>query len=351
MDDNVGVDLVEEVRSQAIQELESAADPDELERWRIAYLGRRGRLTQVLRGVGSLSPDDRRKVGAAANTVKTLLEDSLAQRQEALRQTEVADEIERDQIDVTLPGWPVPTGGLHPTTRMVREICSVFTSMGFEVAEGPEVEWDRYNFEMLNIPKDHPARDMHDTFWIDYIDENGDRPMLLRTHTSPMQARSMESTRPPVRVVVPGKCYRYEATDATHEWQLTQVEGLAVDEGISFANLKGTLYEFARRIFGEERKVRFRCDYFPFVEPGVDMAIDCFACGGDGCRICSHTGWIEIMGAGMVHPKVLEGVEYDPATYTGFAFGMGVERIAMLKYGIDDIRLFYANDLRFLRQF
>jgi phenylalanyl-tRNA synthetase alpha chain len=223
--------------------------------------------------------------------------------------------------------------------------------MGFDVQEGTEVEWDRYNFDMLNIPKEHPARDMWDTFWIDYKNEAGERPMLLRTHTSPMQARIMEGTEPPVRVIVPGKCYRYEATDATHEWHFYQVEGLAVDEGITFADLKGTLFEFARRIFGAERRVRFRCDFFPFVEPGVEMAIDCFKCGGDGCRICGDTGWIEIMGAGMVHPKVLEGVGYDPRKYTGFAFGMGVERICMLRHGIDDIRHFYSNDLRFLRQF
>ena len=206
---------------------------------------------------------------------------------------------------------------------------------------------------MLNIPKGHPARDMFNTLWIDYQDGQGEYPMLLRTHTSPMQARVMEGREPPVRVVVPGKCYRYEATDATHEWHFYQVEGLAVDEGITFANLKGTLYEFARRMFGEERRIRFRCDYFPFVEPGVDVSIDCFACDGEseGCRICRDSGWIEIMGAGMVHPRVLAGVGYDPAKYTGFAFGMGPERIAMLKYGIDDIRLFYSNDLRFLRQF
>ncbi len=219
--------------------------------------------------------------------------------------------------------------------------------------EGPEVEWDHYNFEMLNIPKGHPARDMWNTLWVDYQNEAGEQPMLLRTHTSPMQARVMENSKPPIRVVVPGKCYRYEATDATHEWHFYQVEGLAVDEGITFADLKGTLYAFARRMFGEDRKVRFRCDYFPFVEPGVDMSIDCFACDGEGsgCRICRDSGWIEIMGAGMVHPKVLAGVGYDPEKYTGFAFGLGPERIAMLKYGIDDIRLFYANDLRFLRQF
>ena len=231
--------------------------------------------------------------------------------------------------------------------------------MGFQVVEGPEVEWDRYNFEMLNIPRDHPARDMWNTLWIDHLNEEGEHSMLLRTHTSPMQARVMEGMRPPVRVVVPGKCYRYEATDNTHEWHFYQIEGLAVDDGITFADLKGTLYEFARRLFGPERKVRFRCDYFPFVEPGVDMSIDCFACQGrgyvqhstEGCRICRESGWIEIMGAGMVHPKVLEGVGYDPSVYTGFAFGLGTERVAMLKYGINDIRLFYSNDLRFLRQF
>ena len=254
-------------------------------------------------------------------------------------------------IDVTLPGWPIPKSGLHPTTRMVREICNAFVAMGFQIAEGPEIEWDRYNFEALNIPKDHPARDMWNTLWVDYTNEKGENPILLRTHTSPMQARIMEAAGPPIRVLVPGKCYRYEATDATHEWHFVQIEGLAVDKGITFADLKGTLYEFARRIFGEERRVRFRCDYFPFVEPGVDMSIDCFACNGDGCRVCSNSGWIEILGAGMVHPRVLEGVDYDPELYTGFAFGMGVERIAMLKYGIEDIRLFYSNDLRFLQQF
>ena len=234
---------------------------------------------------------------------------------------------------------------------MVREITSAFASMGFQVEEGPEIELDRYNFDLLNIPKDHPARDMWDTLWIDRVDEHGNRPMLLRTHTSPMQARIMENTSPPVRVVVPGKCYRYEATDATHEWHFHQVEGLAVDKGITFADLKGTLYEFARRTFGEDRQIRFRCDFFPFVEPGVDMAISNFKDPKTGKRpINRDEDWIEILGAGMVHPSVLEGVGYDPSVYTGFAFGMGVERIAMLKYGIDDIRLFYSNDVRFLQQ-
>ena len=351
MDDKATVVHVEEVRSHALQDLESAGSLEELEQWRISYLGRSGRLTRILRGLAFLSPDDRRLVGAAANQTKSLLESSLANRQGALKETRLASAVEEEKIDVTLPGWPVPRGGLHPTTRIVREICDLFVSMGFDIAEGPEVEWDRYNYEMLNIPKDHPARDMWNTLWIDYNDENGERPMLLRTHTSPMQARIMENTRPPVRVVVPGKCYRYEATDATHEWHLFQVEGLAVDRGITFADLKGTLYEFARRVFGQERRVRFRCDFFPFVEPGVEMAISCLCDGTGGCRICNDTGWLEIMGAGMVHPKVLEGVGYDPHIYTGFAFGMGAERIAMLKYGIEDIRLFYSNDLRFLSQF
>ena len=342
---------VEHVRDDALAALARTESPEDLEAWRIAFLGRRGHLTGLLRAVGSLPPDQRRAAGEAANRAKSDLESALAEREHALAVGDGFKAAQDGAIDVTLPGWPAPVGGLHPTTLIVREICDAFISMGFQVVEGPEVEWDHYNFEMLNIPKDHPARDMWNTLWLDYEDDAGETPMLLRTHTSPMQARIMEGQEPPVRVVVPGKCYRYEATDATHEWHFFQIEGLAVDRGITFADLKGTLYEFARLVFGQERRVRFRCDYFPFVEPGVDMSIDCFACAGDGCRICGETGWIEIMGAGMVHPKVLEGVGYDPNIYTGFAFGMGPERIAMLKYGIDDIRLFYANDLRFLSQF
>ena len=340
---------IESLQSKALSELESVSSLEALDEWRVSFLGRRGELTQLLRGVGSLPREDRPAAGAAANALRQALQDAMTSAEDALKRT--VSEQSEEPIDVTLPGWPVPRGGIHPTTRIVREICAAFSSMGFSVVEGPEIEWDHYNFEMLNIPRDHPARDMWDTLWIDYEDDEGERPMLLRTHTSPMQARIMESTRPPVRVVVPGKCYRYEATDPRHEWHFYQVEGLAVDRGITMTDLKGTLFEFARRIFGVDRKVRFRCDYFPFVEPGVDMSIDCFLCDGKGCRVCSDTGWIEIMGAGMVHPKVLEGVGYDPHIYTGFAFGMGPERISMLKYGIDDIRLFYSNDLRFLRQF
>ena len=342
---------VEELQYEALARLEQLGTSDALEGWRVSYLGRRGLLTGMLRSIGSLTADQRRAVGSLANQSKLLLEQRLAERLQDLKQAEMDRLAEAERIDVTLPGRPINTGRLHPTTQIVREICDAFVAMGFQIVEGPEVEWDHYNFEMLNIPKDHPARDMWNSLWIDTPNEDGEHNMLLRTHTSPMQARVMEQTRPPVRVIVPGKCYRYEATDATHEWHFFQVEGLAVDEGITFADLKGTLYEFARRVFGPQRKVRFRCDYFPFVEPGVDMSIDCFACDGQGCRICKETGWIEIMGAGMVHPKVLEGVGYDPEVYTGFAFGLGPERIAMLKYGIDDIRLFYSNDLRFLRQF
>ena len=348
MQPTITTQAIEEIQEEALSKLESLEDLDSVESWRVAYLGRKGRLSSILRDIGGLPQEHRRAIGAIGNRSKSLLEDRLSQRLEAIKSAGLAY---TDRIDVTLPGRPIAVGRLHPTTQIVREICDAFIAMGFQVVEGPEVEWDRYNFELLNIPRDHPARDMWNSLWIDHRNEKGEHDMLLRTHTSPMQARVMESMRPPVRVIVPGKCYRYEATDATHEWHFYQVEGLAVDEGITFADLKGTLYEFARRVFGPERKVRFRCDYFPFVEPGVDMSIDCFACQGRGCRICKDTGWIEIMGAGMVHPKVLEGVGYDPSVYTGFAFGLGPERIAMLKYGIDDIRLFYSNDLRFLRQF
>jgi len=342
---------LEELRAKAISELDLIDNPGDLEAWRIRYLGRKSALTQILRGLASLPLEEKRRVGAAANELKASWEQGLALKEEAVKELEVARSIEKNRLDVTLPGRPPALGRLHPTTQMLRQICSIFVQMGFEVVEGPDVEWEYYNFEALNIPQDHPARDMWATLWMDFQTEDGRRPMLLRTHTSPMQIRVMEARRPPVRVVVPGKVYRYEATDATHESMFYQVEGFAVDKDITLADLKGTLFEFARRLFGEERKARFRCDYFPFVEPGVEMAIDCFLCNGAGCQLCSGSGWIEILGAGMVHPDVLRRVNYDPDVYTGFAFGLGVERMVMLKYGIEDIRLFYSNDLRFLRQF
>ena len=342
-------ETVDALTARALSELADTADPDAAEQWRIAYLGRRGALTALLRGISQLPPEQRRAAGARANGAKTALEEALSRRLRELAQAALSAQA---ALDVTLPGRPVVAGRLHPTTQIVREICAAFIAMGFSVVEGPEVELDHYNFEMLNIPAGHPARDMWNSLWIDYRNEAGQQPMLLRTHTSPMQARVMEAQAPPVRVIVPGKCYRYEATDATHEWHFYQIEGLAVAEGITFAHLKGTLYEFARRVFGADRQIRFRCDYFPFVEPGVDMSISNFRDPATGRRpINRDEDWIEIMGAGMVHPKVLAGVGYDPDRYTGFAFGMGPERIGMLKYGIDDIRHFYSNDVRFLRQF
>ena len=323
---------IADLKNEALAALEQASSADDLEKWRVEFTGRKGRLTGVLRGLGALSPEERRAVGAAANQLKNELEEAFSQKQVVSRESSGPV----DAIDVTLPGRRPRKGRLHPSTQVIREMLEAFNEMGFQVVEGNEVEQERYNFDMLNIPADHPARDMQDTIWIDRNPANG---ILLRTQTSPMQPRTMEKQAPPVRIVSPGKCFRFEATDATHEWQFHQVEGLAVDEGLSFADLKGTLFEFARRMFGANRKVRFRCDFFPFVEPGVDMSIDW------------NGRWVEILGAGMVHPQVLRNVGYDPEKYTGFAFGVGPERVAMLKYGIEDIRHFFANDLRFLSQF
>ena len=323
---------VEELKTAAIIALDSSESVEQIEAWRVGFLGRKGRLTGLLRGLGSLDIDERKMVGAAANSLRVELESLYEERTNQSKSSKAP----LGSLDITLPGRRPALGGLHPSTQMIREITQAFNEMGFQTIEGPEVELEKYNFDMLNIPANHPARDQWDTIWVDSDTHND---VLLRTHTSPMQARTMEANDPPIRVVVPGKCYRYESTDATHEWHFNQVEGLAVDEGITFADLKGTLYEFARRIFGSQRKVRFRCDFFPFVEPGVDMSIE-----WDG-------NWIEILGAGMVHPKVLENAGYDSTKYTGFAFGMGPERISMLRNEITDIRHFFSNDLRFLTQF
>jgi len=323
---------VEQLREAAVSALNAADSSDQIESWRVDFLGRKGRLTALLRGLGSLEIEERKIVGAAANLLRADLDSLYEKREREARSSDVP----AGSLDVTLPGRKPALGGLHPSTQMIREITQAFNEMGFQTVEGPEVELEKYNFDMLNIPAGHPARDQWDTIWVD--SEKYD-DVLLRTHTSPMQARVMENNDPPIRVVVPGKCYRYESTDSTHEWHFNQVEGLAVDEGITFADLKGTLYEFARRIFGQSRKVRFRCDFFPFVEPGVDMSIDW------------NGRWIEILGAGMVHPRVLENSGYDASKYTGFAFGMGPERISMLRNEITDIRHFFSNDLRFLTQF
>ena len=341
---------VEELASKALDELVKVTNVNDLEAWRIRYLGRKSNLIQILRSLASVSLNERREVGARANDLKKSLETAFKEKKTDL-ESDSAILAGRQTLDVTLPGQQIPLGRLHPTTQTVDEICDIFSSMGFQVVEGPEVEWDYYNFEALNMPADHPARDMFATLWMDFETKTGDRPMLLRTHTSPVQIRVMEKLPPPIRIIAPGRVYRYEATDATHEWMFYQVEGLAVDRNITLADLKGTLFEFARRLFGADRKCRFRCDYFPFVEPGVEVAIDCLVCHGAGCRLCGNSGWIEILGAGMVHPEVLRRLDIDPQIYSGFAFGMGVERIPILRYGIDDIRLFYSNDLRFLKQF
>ena len=340
---------LKDLHTLALEELNKIENSRELELWRVRHLGKKSSLTKFLRSLSALPLEERRKEGAQANEIKKSLESSLEEKRKLLQEPLFTSPMGTQNLDVTLPGRPIPIGRLHPTTQILNEICSIFKNMGFWVIEGPDVEWDYYNFEALNIPQHHPARDMFATLWID--PDTGGKARLLRTHTSPMQIRLMETERPPIRAIVPGRTYRYEATDATHESMFYQVEGLAVDKGITMSDLKGTLFDFCRCLFGEERKVRFRCDYFPFVEPGVEVAIGCSACQGTGCRLCSYSGWLEILGAGMVHPDVLVRVNIDPKIYSGFAFGLGVERIPMLRYGIDDIRLFYSNDLRFLKQF
>jgi len=351
MTTGAALERVTEIARAARASLMLAADESALDEWRTRVLGRSGELTQVLRGIGEMAADDRRAVGQAANAAKQELEAALEARQEQLARAALEREA-ADGLDVTLPGRPRRPGRLHPVTRTLHEILDIFGRMGFAAVEGPEVELDEYNFGRLRIPEHHPARDMWDTFWIDE-EILGATPLLLRTHTSPMQIRFIEEHEPPVRIVVPGRCYRYEATDATHEWMMQQVEVLAVDEGVSMADLKGTLQEFARQMFGPERRVLLRNSYFPFVEPGVELAVDCFNCPGDDpkCPVCRGSGWLEIMGAGMVHPDIIAAAGFDPERYTGFAAGMGAERVTMLKYGIEDIRNFYANDLRFLSQF
>jgi phenylalanyl-tRNA synthetase alpha chain len=341
---------IAELAQEARRQLAEAGDARALDAWRINYLGRKGRLTALLRSLGELPEEERRRAGQEANRLKEELEAALELRRAELERVRIERVVEAGRVDVTLPPRPLADGRLHPITQTLRDILDAFVGMGFSVIEGPEVELDYYNFEALRIPADHPARQLMDTFYIDQGEQKGPR-MLLRTHTSPNQVRFMEKNQPPIRVVVPGKTYRNEATDPTHEWMITQVEVLAVDVGITMAHLKGTLFEFAKRLFGQERRIRFRCDYFPFVEPGVDMAIDCFICSGQGCRTCKQEGWIEILGAGMVHPEILANMGYDPEVVTGFAAGLGVERITMLRHGVEDIRHFYANDLRFLRQF
>ncbi len=351
---------IEEARQQALVALGRAGESATLDEWKREYLGKKGKMTGLFRGVGALPTEEKARAGQAIASARAALEEAYSQATHRIVRGEEQQRLQAEAVDVTLPGRRAPEGHLHVITQTVRDILRAFENMGFQLYEGPDVELDIYNFELLNIPPEHPARSMHDTFYID------DRllglrtpgasiadlpPVILRTHTSPSQIRMMRKIEPPVRLVVPGKCYRSEATDATHEAYFMQIEGIAIDRKVTLADLKGTLAAFARAIFGEERRVRFRCDYFPYVEPGVDLAINCLVCGGAGCRSCKYTGWLEIMGAGIVHPQVLINGGVDPDEYSGFAFGMGPERIAMLRHSIDDIRLFYGNDLRFLKQF
>lgn len=336
---------LKDLRESAVAELTKADSPDQLNDLRVKYLGKKGSLTGILRGMGALSAEERPRIGQIVNQIRAELEGVIESKGTELKEAELAKRLASESIDVTLPGRRMSEGHRHPLTLTLERIKEIFMQLGFTVAEGPEVEQDYFNFELLNLPKDHPARDMQDSF---YITEE----ILLRTHTSPIQARTMQAANPndPIKIIAPGKVYRRDY-DATHSPMFTQVEGLLIDKNISFADLKGTLELFIHQMFGDEVGVRFRPSFFPFTEPSAEVDISCVICGGKGCRVCKGTGWLEILGSGMVHPNVLKMNGFDPEKVSGFAFGMGVERIAMLLYGIDDLRLFYDNDLRFLRQF
>lgn len=334
---------LESLAAQARAAIEAAEDGSALEQLRVDFLGKKGQITSLLKGLGKLSAEERPQAGAQINVVKQDLQALIAERKTRLAEAEVEARLANETIDVTLPGRGQSTGGVHPVSRTMERMAEFFGAIGFDVVEGPEVEDDYHNFEALNIPAHHPARAMHDTF---YVDEH----TVLRTHTSPVQVRVMESQQPPLKIICPGRVYRCDS-DLTHTPMFHQVEGLLIDEHTSFADLKGVIEAFLREFFERELAVRFRPSYFPFTEPSAEVDIQCVNCGGSGCRVCSHTGWLEVMGCGMVHPRVFEYSNIDTERYTGFAFGMGVERLAMLRYGVNDLRLFFDNDLRFLEQF
>jgi phenylalanyl-tRNA synthetase alpha chain len=336
---------LEALRDEALAATAAAPDVAGLDAVELDVLGRKGRLTSILRGIGSLPAEDRPRVGAVANVVRSAVEAALAERRSALRGGELASRLKSESVDVTTPGRPIRRGTYHPIPATIEQIAGIFGQFGFQVYEGPEIEDDRTNFQMLNIPPDHPSRDLWDTL---YLDADG---KLLRTHTSPGQIHVMRSTPPPIRALLPGRCYRYEATDASHASEFFQVEGLMVDDGTTLADLKGLLEQFAHAMYGSDKRTRFRPGYYPFTEPSVAFDVECLVCGGSGCPACSRTGWMTILGAGMVHPVVLEYGGLDPERYQGFAFGMGVERIANLKHNVGDLRLYLENDLRFLEQF
>lgn len=335
---------LEEIKAAALETLQKASDMDTLEEARIKFLGKKGELTAVLKGMGQLSAEERPKIGALANEIRESIENYIDTKKSEISAKLEEIKLKSEVVDVTMPGNAHKTGEIHPLTKVMDNIKNTFIGMGFEIAEGPEVELDYYNFEALNIPPNHPARDTQDTF---YINDN----TVLRTQTSGIQVRVMEKKKPPIRMIAPGKVYRSDALDATHSPVFHQIEGLVVDKGVTMADLKGTIETFLKELYGENTKVRFRPHHFPFTEPSAEADISCFACGGKGCSVCKGEGWIEILGCGMVHPKVLANCGIDPEVYSGFAFGMGLERVAMGKYGINDIRLFFENDLRFLSQF
>ena len=354
---------LERIQHEALQALAEVADVEALDAWKTAHLGRKSPLMQVFPQMGKLPPEERPLVGKRANEVRQALEAAYAERAEALRQQALANALESERLDITLPGRRPPRGGLHPVTQTMRRIVDTFAEMGFQVVRSREVETDEYNFQLLNIPPHHPAREMQDTFYVDAGGDGDTYPVVLRTHTSPGQIHAMRQVTgytgegplpenpPPLRVVLPGMVYRYEQITARSEIQFTQVEGLAVGRNITFSDLKGTLTDFAHRMFGPDARIRFRASHFPFTEPSAEVDVECFLCGGKGCNVCKYTGWLEILGSGMVHPVVLRNGGYDPEKYTGFAFGMGPERITMLRHHIEDIRYFWSGDLRFLEQF
>ena len=339
------LDELRQLREDVSKHIAEAHSRESIEDLRLMYLGKKsGLITNILKRMGEMDPAERPKIGEAANELRTVIEERLAQKLEGLYRQELALKLENESVDVTMPGRTTRWGYKHPLTIVLDEMKDIFVGMGFTVAEGPEVEYDYYNFEALNIPKDHPARDTQDTF---YITDN----ILLRTQTSPVQVRFMKNSKPPVRIIAPGRCYRSDALDATHSPLFHQIEGLVVDKEITMGDLKGTLGLFAKRLYGDDAVVRFRPHHFQFTEPSAEMDIRCFSCGGVGCRLCKGEGWIELLGCGMVHPKVLKECSIDPDVYSGFAFGVGLERLTMPRYKIDDIRLFFEHDLRFLGQF
>ena len=352
------LEKLNEIQAAALEALESVTDDEALQTWRVANVGRSSPLMLLFKEFGALTKEERPAVGKRANEVKVALEAALTERAEAIKTAELARSLEEDHLDVTLPGRPVRHGGIHPATQTLRRILDILADMGFQVYTSREVESDEYNFQHLNFPVGHPAREMQDSFYVEAEGRGDENPLLMRTHTSPGQIRAMRAAAatnpdnpPPIRISLPGMCYRYEQITSRSEIQFNQVEGLAVGENITFSDLKGTLNDFARRMFGQHARTRFRAQHFPFTEPSAEMDVECFLCSGEGCSVCKKSGWLEILGCGMVHPNVLTAGGYDPERYTGFAFGMGPERQAMLRHNIKDIRYFWGNDSRFLEQF